>query len=120
MSELREPKEPPRINNYQEADQVLLNYLAPAGVVVNEQLEILQFRGQTERYLVPAPGKASLDILKMAREGLLGALKTAIDQVKKTGVPAERKGIRLRHNRTEPVPQSRRRKSPDFNAHYRS
>ncbi|NNN06533.1 MAG: PAS domain-containing protein [Elusimicrobia bacterium] len=91
-------KEPPRVDAYREAEQVLLNYLAPAGALINENREILQFRGQTERYLVQAPGRASLDILKMAREGLLGELKTAIDEAKKTGVPVERKDIHFRYN----------------------
>lgn len=88
---------------YREADRVLLNYVAPAGVLVNEQLEILQFRGRTDRYLMPAPGKASLNLLKMAREGLLAELKAAIDEAKKTGVPVDRKNIiRLRHNKKSP------------------
>ena len=40
-------------------------------MIVNAEMEIVQFRGQTGSYLQPAPGKASLNLLKMAREGLL-------------------------------------------------
>ena len=33
-------------------------------------MQILQFRGPTGAYLEPPTGKASFDVLKMAREGL--------------------------------------------------
>jgi two-component system, chemotaxis family, CheB/CheR fusion protein len=82
---------------YKEADRVLLNSYAPAGVLINEQMEVLQFRGDTGRYLLPAPGKASFNLLGMAREGLLVEIKSAVDQAKKQGVPVLRSGLWLRH-----------------------
>ena len=42
---------------YQEADSLMLNKFAPPGVLVSEELEILQFRGETGAYLEPAPGR---------------------------------------------------------------
>ena len=56
-----------------EADRIVLGRYAPAGVLVNDDLEILQFRGRTGPYLEPATGAASLNLLKMAREGLFVA-----------------------------------------------
>lgn len=53
-----------------EADHLLLARYAPASVVIDTEMEILQFRGHTGPYLEPASGKASLNLLKMAREGL--------------------------------------------------
>jgi two-component system CheB/CheR fusion protein len=49
-------------------------------VVINENREILYFRGHTGRYLDPAPGAASLDILRLARPELHIDLKTAIEK----------------------------------------
>jgi two-component system CheB/CheR fusion protein len=76
-----------------EADRLVLSKYGPPGVVINDNLEIIQFRGQTGSYLEPAPGVPSLNILKMAREGLLPDLQTAIDQVRKTDVPAQKETL---------------------------
>src|SRR6266849_413863 len=54
-----------------EADRILLTKYATVAVVINEDLEVLQSRGQVGLYLELAPGRADLNILKMAREGLL-------------------------------------------------
>src|SRR5207248_1423314 len=53
-----------------EADRVLLARFCPPGVIINEALEIVQFRGRTSPYLEPAAGTATFNIMKMAREGL--------------------------------------------------
>ncbi|MDZ8185967.1 MAG: chemotaxis protein CheB [Nostoc sp. ChiSLP02] len=65
-----------------QADQIVLNQYSPAGVIINHDLEILQFRGQVSPYLEPAPGKASLNLLKMTKEGLRLELRSAINQAK--------------------------------------
>jgi PAS domain S-box-containing protein len=78
-----------------EADGVVLSQYAPAGVVINDDLEVLQFRGKTGAYLEPAPGSASLALLKMARPGLLFDLRTAINTVKKENVPVTREGVHI-------------------------
>jgi two-component system CheB/CheR fusion protein len=81
-----------------EADRLVLHKYAPAGVVVNEQFDVLQFRGQTGAYLEPAPGAASLNLLKMGREGLLLPLRNLMDEAKKTGQPARRDNLRVKAN----------------------
>jgi len=83
---------------FREADRVLLARFTPAGVVVNDHLEVLQFRGRTSRYLEPPPGTASFNLLKMAREGLLGDLRTAIHQARKKDEKQRREGIRVKLN----------------------
>ncbi len=77
------------------ADLFLLNEYAPPSVLVNENMEILHFRGHTGPYLEPAPGMASLNLLKMAREGLLAGLQTAFNSARKKGVAARADGIRI-------------------------
>lgn len=77
------------------ADQIVLNHYAPVGVVVNGQLEILQFRGQTGTYLEPAPGRASLNLLRMVKEELRLKLRTAIHQARQEAQAVRKEDIRL-------------------------
>jgi len=78
-----------------EADRILLARYAPPGVLVNADLEILQFRGNTGPYLAPAPGKASLSLLRMARPGLAPALRATINKARKEGAPVREEGLQL-------------------------
>jgi len=58
--------------------RVLLQHYTPASVVTDEKGNILYVHGDTGKYLRPAPGQASLNIIEMAREGLQLKLRTAI------------------------------------------
>ncbi|WP_293155811.1 MULTISPECIES: chemotaxis protein CheB [unclassified Microcoleus] len=79
-----------------EADRIVLNHYAPVGVIINTASEILQFRGQTNAYLEPAPGRASLNLLRMAKEGLRLELRAAIQQANQQQLPVERTGLQIR------------------------
>lgn len=79
-----------------EADRVVLSKYSPPGVLINSLFDIIQFRGRTGPFLEPSPGQASLNLLKMAREGLVLDLRTAVYQAKKTGGTVRKAGIRLR------------------------
>jgi two-component system CheB/CheR fusion protein len=79
-----------------EANRVILERYAPPGVVVDADLHIVQFRGQTGDYLEPAPGDPSLSVLKMAREGLLYGLRAALQTAREKNVPVARDGLRVR------------------------
>src|SRR5262249_6212036 len=81
-----------------EANRLILDRYAPPGVIVNDELRIIQFRGQTGRFLEPAPGDASLNLLKMCREGLLHGLRTALQAAKKKDGPVRREGLRVKTN----------------------
>lgn len=65
-----------------EADRIALARYAPVGVVVDETMTVLQFRGRTAPYLEPAPGLASLDLFRMLREGLLAEVRAAVSQAR--------------------------------------
>jgi two-component system, chemotaxis family, CheB/CheR fusion protein len=78
-----------------EADRLLLTKYVPSAVVVNDDLEILQSRGRTSRYLELPTGRASLNLLKMARPGLLYELRLLIDKSRKNGVPTAKDGVVL-------------------------
>ncbi|HYO21376.1 MAG TPA: CheR family methyltransferase, partial [Flavisolibacter sp.] len=66
-------------------NQVLLKKFTPPSVVVNQDLEIVQFRGSTGLFLEPTPGKASLNLLKMARPGLGFELRNIVHKAGKSG-----------------------------------
>jgi two-component system, chemotaxis family, CheB/CheR fusion protein len=78
-----------------EADRLLLSRYVPSAVVVNDQLEILQSRGRTNRYLELPTGKASLNLLKMARPGLLYELRSLIEKARKNSVPVSKEKVAL-------------------------
>ena len=66
------------------AREWLLEQYAPPAVIVNEGGDILYFQGRTGKYLEPHPGRATLNIHTMVREGLqypiTFALRTAIQE----------------------------------------
>ena len=75
------------------ADEVLLSKYAPPGVVVNAEMDIVQFRGSTGLWLESTPGKPNLNVLKMARDGLAFELRNALHKVKKTKEALVKTGI---------------------------
>ncbi len=76
-----------------EADRLLLARYVPPAVLINEHLEILQTRGRTSSFLELPPGRASLNLLKMARPGLLFELQGAIEEARKQGFEAVRSRV---------------------------
>ncbi len=62
------------------ADRKILEQYAPPGVVINENLDIVYFRGPSERYLRQTSGPATHNILRLARPELHPSLKTALEQ----------------------------------------
>jgi len=96
------PLRPPdSSSNYLEAqkefDRRLVTQFAPATVFVNDELEIVHTRGNVSRYLKLSPGRASLNILKMAREALLIELRNALGRAKKEGATIRKQGIVLKN-----------------------
>jgi two-component system CheB/CheR fusion protein len=74
-------------DTHREAERLLLARYAPPSVLVRSDLEILQYRGNTSPFLAPAPGKASLNLLKMLREGLVMGVRSALTQAKAAEMP---------------------------------
>jgi two-component system CheB/CheR fusion protein len=81
-----------------EADRVTLNQFAPPSVLIDADLHILQFRGPTGDYLEPPTGKASFDLLKMARDGLMLPLRTVVTRAKKEDVTVRREHVPFKLN----------------------
>jgi two-component system CheB/CheR fusion protein len=78
-------------------ERTLLGF-APAGVLVNEQGDILYLHGRTGQYLEPAPGDAGLNILKMARESLRPFLAGALRKAVTLNEPVTHAGLRVKTN----------------------
>ena len=76
------PRDPLR-----DADRLLLARYVPASVLVNIDAEIVQFRGDTGPYLLMGGGRPSLNLYKMAREGLLVPLREALQRSRQSGLP---------------------------------
>lgn len=77
-----------------EANRVFRSH-APPAVVIDEDLTILEFSGDTGPYLLAASGKASFSLLKMLREGLISDLRRAIDQAQASRVPVKTERLQV-------------------------
>jgi two-component system, chemotaxis family, CheB/CheR fusion protein len=78
-----------------EVEQLLINRFVAASIVVNDQMEIVQFQGKTGAYLEPAAGHPTFSLSKMAREGLLVDLRAALSIAKKTKAAVRREGVQF-------------------------
>ena len=87
-----------RFDVQREADRIVLGQYAPAGVVVDENLHILHFRGQSSPYLSPPPGQASLGLLRMVRPELAVELRAALHHSKKQEIAVRKEGIRIQRD----------------------
>jgi len=77
-------------------DLVLLARYSPAGVVVDEDMEVLEIRGAVGPYLEFAPGKASLSLSKVARNaGLAMETRAAIEEAREKAEPVRREKVQI-------------------------
>ena len=58
-------------------------------------MDAVLFRGQTNPFLEPAPGKPTFNILKMAHPELLLDLRSVIQQARQTATPVRRQELKL-------------------------
>jgi two-component system, chemotaxis family, CheB/CheR fusion protein len=72
----------PKLSLQTLVDRRVIELYGPPGVVVNEDLEIVQFRGHTGPFLDPVPGTATLNLLKLARFDLHIELKKALEKAR--------------------------------------
>ncbi|HEU4530100.1 MAG TPA: ATP-binding protein, partial [Steroidobacteraceae bacterium] len=78
-----------------EADRILLARYAPASLLVDDQLNVLQFRGETGPYLEQASGPPSTALHRIVRPELLAEVAPAIQEARETGNEVRREGLRL-------------------------
>src|SRR5881398_1956573 len=80
------------------ADHIMLNAYAPAGVVIDHDLRVHQFRGRTEFYLQHHPGPATLNLLQIVRPSLAADLRNVVRRAIKANKPARTERSVIKHN----------------------
>ncbi|MFA5784839.1 MAG: chemotaxis protein CheB, partial [Phycisphaerae bacterium] len=99
-----EIKEKPAVEKGKETDiesmveRIVLDEYATCGVLIDSSMKVIQFRGHTGRFLESAAGRPSLDIFKLARDGLLMPLRAAIYKSRETKHTVKREVKDFRHN----------------------
>src|SRR6185436_18373761 len=88
----------PAFDLEREADRQVWEHYSHAGLVVDNDLHIVLFRGETGRYLRPMPGKATFHLLRMLREEFVFEVRAALHKVRKTGTAVRRESIRIKVN----------------------
>ncbi len=78
-----------------EASRILLERYAPPAVVLDDTWKVLRTSGRIARYLELPAGEVSLDALKLVREGLASALRSALSEAKRQGRIARRERLTL-------------------------
>lgn len=77
------------------ADSIILSMYAPSAVLLNEKLDIIEFRGVTMQFFEHGPGKASLNILKLAHRDLVHSLRSALSQAQSTRRNVRKDGLAI-------------------------
>lgn len=96
-------KQPDEINFSELTKRVLLQSFAPASVLVDQHGNILFVHGDTGKYLRPAPGRATLNLVEMARDGLQLELRTALQSIDSQEAPIIRQALVKSHDNQQPV-----------------
>jgi two-component system CheB/CheR fusion protein len=65
-----------------EADHIARKHFSPPSLLVNEDLEIVQFRGEISPYISPMTGKASLQLMQLVPRDLAKDISALIDQAR--------------------------------------
>jgi two-component system CheB/CheR fusion protein len=91
------PVAPPKVKPSvrERADAAVLAGFAPAGVTVDAQYAIVEFRGDTKPYLANRPGRPSLNLLDMIRDDLAGDVRAALADAARTGGRVVLSGLRF-------------------------
>ncbi len=81
-----------------EADRLALKMADHTGIVINEAMEVIQFRGDTSRYLKHASGTASLNLFKMVPDKLFVEIRNAVNKVAEKDASVSTGSIRVRYD----------------------
>ncbi len=79
-----EKGELPAMDIFYAAQRVLLDTYGPPSVIVTAEGDIIYVNGRTGNYLEPSSGKANVNVLAMAREGLREDLVHRYSQCRET------------------------------------
>jgi two-component system, chemotaxis family, CheB/CheR fusion protein len=80
------------------ADAILLSKYTPAGVIINDQLDIVHIHGNITPFLETPPGKPTFNVLKMAKDGLGFELRNTIHKARASKATFTKKDIPVKNN----------------------
>ncbi|MEP1080129.1 ATP-binding protein [Leptolyngbya sp. PL-A3] len=76
-------------------DHLIASHYAPVGVVLDDKMQVLQFRGNVDRYLKLTSGVANFSLFNLLRDGLLVEVRAAIYQAQRQEVPVTKHGLHM-------------------------
>lgn len=85
----------PKIPLHEIVERTLMQHYSPVGALVNERGDILYLVGRTGQYLEPSPGEASMNLFRMAREGLRSDLTVVLHRAVSQGITARQSVLRV-------------------------
>lgn len=74
-------------------DDILYDKYVPPSVVINQEMEILQFRGEISTFLEPSRGRASFNLMKMIRPDLTFDLRNCVHKAMATRSQVEKTDV---------------------------
>jgi two-component system CheB/CheR fusion protein len=95
-SSTQERREPPLVERlgHEAARKALARY-APPYVLCDDELNIIEFHGDTGPYLVNPEGPPSSNLQRLARPEVFLAISEAVRQARQSGAPLRRTGLRV-------------------------
>jgi two-component system, chemotaxis family, CheB/CheR fusion protein len=78
------------------ADRIMLSAYAPAAVVIDQDMQVQQFRGQTDLFLEHTPGPATFNLLQLARPTVVPDLRATIHRAIETDKPARKERVKVK------------------------
>ncbi len=91
-------KDAARADYQKTADEIILRKYTPAGVIVDENLDVVHYRGGVSLYLEQPFGKPSHHLLTLAKPGLGFELRNLMFKVKKEKIPVIKENIPVQIN----------------------
>ena len=103
------------------AEATLLDHYAPPALIVDPELHIVHFQGDTTPYLSTATGQPSFHLLKIVRPEFVVDLRTAIYKARKEGIPVHKDNVSFQYQgrpaavrlEVRPIPRNNGKK-PDL------
>ena len=93
--ELKDSK-PEKVDNISVlAEKKLIDIFAPPSALINDLGEIIYIHGRLGKYLEPSQGKARMNILEMAKEGIKLGLSTAIQNAVSNNKEVVLEGLKI-------------------------
>lgn len=77
----------PELELQRAADRIVLARFGPAGLIVDERLNVLQSRGPIGPFVEFTPGNVSWNLLRLLREGLAGETQAAVQRSISENIP---------------------------------